>query len=248
MVVATDMVSWGSATCHDPWHSNALLAVNLGAGRFFVDFHPGKAVAESVKKYQKISKLKPTQFAVGILEIHEKVAELEALSKSELRKKIKDTPIPVVISPHKDLYLVDHHHFAFACWHLDVEELRIKVVRDLSHRNLTHTQFWKLMKRLDYFYPYCQFGEGPRNPIYLPRDISGLADDPYRSLAWFVKKEGGYRDAKINFSEFRWANFFRAKKLLHLEGRRGFAKAVGKALILAKSQEAKRLPGYLASK
>jgi hypothetical protein len=41
-------------------------------------------------------------------------------------------------------------------------------------------------------YPYCQFGEGPRKPLYLPRDIRGLADDPYRSLAWFVRKAGGF--------------------------------------------------------
>ena len=85
-----------------------------------------------MKKYQKLLSLKPTQFAVGILEIHEKIEAFEKLSKAELRKLIKKTPIPVVVSPDKDLYLVDHHHFLFACWHLGVEKVRVDVVADLS--------------------------------------------------------------------------------------------------------------------
>ncbi len=62
-------------------------------------------------------------------------------------------------------------------------------------------------------YPYCQFGQGPRKEYYLPNDIRGLADDPYRSLAWFVRKAGAFENSEKNFAEFTWANFFRSKKL-----------------------------------
>ncbi len=199
-----------------------------------------------MKKSQKLLKLKPTQFAVGILEIHEKIEAFEKLSKKKLKKLVKETPIPVVVSPEKDLYLVDHHHFLFVCWHLGVEEVKIEVVEDLSKKKMTLTQFWKYMYRKNFYYPYCQFGEGPRNSLYLPQDIRGLADDPYRSLAWFVRQEGGYENSDLPFAEFHWANFFRSKKLLHRHGRAGFGSAIDKARKLAHSKEAKKLPGYLS--
>jgi hypothetical protein len=93
-------------------------------------------------------------------------------------------------------------------------------------------------------YPFCQFGEGPRKAIYLPKDIRGLADDPYRSLAWFVRKAGAFENSERNFAEFKWANFFRAKELLDRDGLVGMPQALIKAVALAQTPAAKHLPGF----
>lgn len=93
-------------------------------------------------------------------------------------------------------------------------------------------------------YPFCQFSEGPREAIYLPKDIRGLADDPYRSLAWFVRKAGAYENSEKTFGEFNWANCFRKRRLLDQHGPQGMPKALIKAAKLAQITAAKRLPGF----
>jgi hypothetical protein len=197
-----------------------------------------------LKKTQDILKLKPTQFAVGMLEVDQKIEELRSLKKKALKKYVAETPVPIVVSPHGALYLVDHHHFLCVCYHLGVKKVRVRVIEDLSKSKLSFSQFWRWMHRKKQVYPFCQFGEGPRKALYLPRDIRGLADDPYRSLAWFVRKAGGFDNSEKNFAEFQWANFFRAKGLLDRHGTDGFAQALVKATRLANSEGARGLPGY----
>ncbi|MBC7465939.1 MAG: hypothetical protein H7256_08095 [Bdellovibrio sp.] len=69
------------------------------------------------------------------------------------------------------------------CYHIGVEKVKVDVVKDFSEDDLTYSQFWKWMFRTRNSYPFCQFGEGPRKEYYLPKDVCGLADDPYRSIA-----------------------------------------------------------------
>ena len=92
-------------------------------------------------------------------------------------------------------------------------------------------------------YPFFQFGEGPREALYLQKDSKGLADDPYRSIAWFVRKAGAFENSEKNFAEFNWANSFRQHKLLEKHGARGMSHALVKASSLAQSSKAKHLPG-----
>ena len=193
---------------------------------------------------KKVLDLKPTQFAVGMLEIDEKIKVVQEYSKKKKKQFIKETPVPVILAPDKNLYVVDHHHFLSVCYQTGIKKVEVKIVKDLSHSKMNFSQFWKWMEKTRNAYPYCQFGEGPRKPFYLPRDIRGLADDPYRSLAWFVRKSGAFENSDKNFAEFQWANFFRSKKLLDREGRSGFPKALQKAVTLAQSSEAQHLPGY----
>jgi hypothetical protein len=197
-----------------------------------------------VKASQNILDLKPTQFAVGMMEVDEKIKIVRDYSKKERRAFVKETPVPVVVSPHGDLYVTDHHHFLCVCYHLGIKKVRVSIVEDHKGKKLTFGQFWKWMHRNKALYPYCQFGEGPREPLYLPKDIRGLADDPYRSLAWFVRKAGAFENSDKNFAEFQWANFFRSKKLLDRTGPWGFARGLVRAAKLAQSAEAKHLPGY----
>jgi hypothetical protein len=201
-----------------------------------------------IAKYQPTLSLKPTQFSLGLVEIEYKVKMMSEMSKHKLQKFIDKHPIPVVLSPWKELCVTDHHHFLFACWHANVKKVRVEVVKDYSHSKLSYVQFWKQMAKLNYAYLMDQFGDGPRSPLYLPSDIRGMADDPYRSLAWIVRKEGAYEKNNASFSEFIWANFFRSHSLLSKQGKEGLKHVVGKAHRLAVSEAAKGLPGYISPK
>ncbi len=193
---------------------------------------------------QKILSLRPTQFAVGMLEVDEKIKEVVELTKSELKDYIKNNIVPVVRSPDDELYVVDKHHFLSVCYHIGIKKVRVEIIKDFHSEKIDYIKFWKWMDRSRNSYPYCQFGEGPREALYLPQDIRGLADDPYRSIAWFVRKAGAFENSEKNFAEFQWANFFRSKKLLMKHGRKGFPEALVEAVKLAQSDEAKELPGY----
>jgi len=188
--------------------------------------------------------LKPTQFAVGMLEVDEKIKIARDYGKKEIREFIDDNSIPVVIGRGGDLYIVDRHHFLAVCYHIGIKKVRVHIVRDLSRRRMTYVQFWKWMFKTRNAYPFCQFGEGPRKAIYLPKDIRGLADDPYRSLAWFVRKAGAFENSERNFAEFQWANFFRERGLLDRSGLAGMPQALVRAVALAQSPDASHLPGF----
>lgn len=195
-------------------------------------------------KYINVLDLRPTQFAVGMLEVDEKISVVKKYSKKKLQKYIDDNPVPVVRAPNGQLFIVDHHHFLAVCYHLGIKKVRFDIVNDLKNSKITYRNFWKLMERKGNIYLYCQFGNGPHREFYLPRDVRGLADDPYRSMAWFVRKAGGFKNTDRNFAEFQWANFFRTKMLLNRGGMAYFEKALKKAVDLAQSAEAKGLPGY----
>jgi hypothetical protein len=197
-----------------------------------------------MKKLRKLLDLKPTQFAVGMLEVDEKIKVVGALGRRARKAFVKATPVPVIRGPHGDLYVVDHHHFLCVCYHVGIDKVRIQVIKDFSRNKMTHSRFWAWMTSHRKSYPFCQFGEGPRNALYLPKDIRGLADDPYRSLAWFVRKAGAFKNSEKNFAEFTWANFFRRRRLLDEEGIRGLDKALIAAVALAQSPKASKLPGY----
>lgn len=193
----------------------------------------------------KILNLRPTQFAVGMLEVDEKIKEVSSYSKKEFKRYIKDTLVPVVLGYDDELYIVDKHHFVSVCHHLGVKKKNIEIVKDFRLEvDVDYEKFWKWMLKSRNSYPYCQFGEGPRDPVYLPHDIRGLADDPYRSIAWFVRKSGGFENSDKNFAEFQWANFFRSKGLLKKYGRDGFPQALVAAVKLSQTKEARKLPGF----
>ena len=179
-----------------------------------------------------------------MLEVDEKIKLVHSFNKKERKAFVDETKVPVVIAPNGSLYVVDRHHFLCVCYHVGIRKVKIEIIKDHSASGMTYSQFWKWMSKNRSAYPYCQFGEGPRKEYYLPKDIRGLADDPYRSLAWFVRKAGAFENSEKNFAEFTWANFFRKKKLLDAEGMAGFENALMQAVVLAQSVAAKKLPGY----
>jgi hypothetical protein len=193
---------------------------------------------------KRVLALRPTQFAVGMLEVDEKIEVVRKFGRKQRKAYVRDNPVPVIIAPDGAPYVTDHHHFLAVCYHVGIKKVAIKVVKNWSRRKMSYSAFWKWMWKSRHSYPFCQFGEGPRKALYLPRDIRGVADDPYRSLAWFVRKAGAFANSERNFAEFKWANFFRAKRLLDRHGMAGMPAALVKASRLAQSHEARRLPGF----
>lgn len=189
----------------------------------------------------RVLEIRPTQIAVGMVEVQTRVDHLNSLSGHDLKKYLEARPVPVVAGPGGELYMVDHHHLARAAWEAGIKKLPVEQKADYSH--LTPEQFWAKMHAESLVYPYDQYGAGPHPVGTLPSDVRGLADDPYRSLAWRVRDQGGYDKTGKPFAEFKWAEFFRKNLPLPNMNDR-FDDAVEKALELARTPAAKDLPGY----
>ena len=191
----------------------------------------------------RTKKLKPTQFSAGEFEVRSKRRNLEG-KKRRRAKALKNHVVPVAISPNGEFYALDHHHFVLACLIAGIKRVRIEVRADYSGRKMSRAEFWKTMERRGWLYLYDQFGDGPREPLYLPAEMIGLGDDPYRSLAWMVREAGGYGDKRDLFTAFPWVEFFRRRRLLRGGERRDLEKVLPAALRLARSSAARKLPGY----
>ncbi|XYC96386.1 ParB-like protein [Pseudomonas sp. NMS19W] len=88
-------------------------------------------------------------------------------------------------------------------------------------------------------------GRGVRRTFEaIPKSIADLQDDPYRSLAGRLRRAGGYAKDATPYSEFLWADFFRSRiasdQINDLS-----PKLQTKAMNLARSQEARYLPGWV---
>jgi len=202
------------------------------------------APADSEPQLQKAAalSLRTTQMAAGMKEVDHKTDKLLALKQDahELKHYLKSNPVPVVIGPGGRMYIIDHHHLVRAAWASGVSEVYVEIRSDLS--DLPESAFWKRMSEEHWVYPYDHDGK-LHDVRDLPQDVRGLEDNPYRSVAWAVREQEGFQKTDAPFMEFKWADFFRAR--LKTDPRhRGFEAAVSEALALAKSPEAKLLPGY----
>jgi len=143
---------------------------------------------------------------------------------------------------------IDHHHETRAAWQAGLDHVYAYSAVDKKEQErldkMADAEFWAEMKRRGWFYDKDQFGDGPRSPDQLPEDTRGHADDPFRSLAGAVRNRGGYDKSATPFAEFEWANFLRKRLKTYPRGDADFEKAVKEALALARSPEAKGLPGY----
>ena len=189
-------------------------------------------------KSGKVSKLRPTQITVGHAEVAAKQAELSKLSTKKLEDYLKSHPIPCVLGPRERLYITDHHHLGLALTRMGVETCYYEVVHDLS--TVPEVKFFKVMQVLELLFPHGPNGE-TLSLIKIPTRLPDLLDDPYRSLAGFVRARGGYAKVPVPYSEFGWADFFRDK----IEIGETFESAIEHGLELAFSREASHLPGYL---
>ncbi|MGE0615327.1 MAG: ParB-like protein [Bacteriovoracia bacterium] len=196
----------------------------------------------------KFKDLRPTQFKVGLLEIDARKGRIAALSEADRRKYLAEHPVQVIIGPGGEKYLVDGHHLSRALVDLGETEVQVTVLADWSE--MAETDFWEKMQRKNYVLLRDSDGKLHTYQELSQLTLKDLKDDPYRSLAWLVRKSGGYDSVDdIAFQEFRWAEFLRehvdVEKLVREHGpEQGWLMATQQGLSAATSDHARKLPGY----
>ncbi|HSY29096.1 MAG TPA: ParB-like protein [Burkholderiaceae bacterium] len=188
----------------------------------------------------KLTDLHPTQITVGKTEVALKRQAWEALGKKARADTLESHWFPTILGPNNRHYIVDHHHFGLALHEEGVKNVWLMVLKDLSW--LDPNVFWNMMHHHQWTHPYdC---DGIRRDFDdIPGHIDELQDDPYRSLAGEVRCAGGYAKDVTPFSEFLWADFFRTRITID-RIQDNFDKALAKGIKLARSQEARYLPGW----
>ncbi len=200
-------------------------------------------MADDVKPNLKpvpIEVLRPTQMTVGLREVAFKRRELRALPDSKKGKFLGHHFIPAVLGPKGLYHIVDHHHLARALQEEGIKEVFVTVISDLSA--LDREAFLVVLDNRSWMHPFDEKGIR-RTYADIPKTIDGLTDDPFRSLAGDVLRNGGYAKSLIPFSEFLWADFFRRRfDAARLDD--DFDKIARQALKLARTREANYLPGW----
>jgi hypothetical protein len=187
-----------------------------------------------------LAELRPTQITVGMQEVAAKRREWQQKHGRKAGKFLAGHLIPVVLGPKERRYVTDHHHLARALWDEGVRAVATSVILDLSH--LERDAFWVVLDNRGLMHPFDAKGRR-RDYDAIPGAIADLVDDPYRSLAGALRREGGYAKETTPFSEFLWADFLRRRVprgtvVAH------FDEALKAALDLAKSRDAEYLPGW----
>lgn len=187
-----------------------------------------------------ILSLRPTQMTVGMREVKEKRKRWREHKAKKRAELLGRHMIPVVVGPDKKNYVIDHHHLARALHEEGEAEVLVSVVADLTM--VDRKAFWTVLDNHRWVYPYDAKGER-RDYGDLPKDVTGLKDDPFRSLAGELRRAGGFAKDTTPFSEFLWADFLRrrvSRKIVDGD----FDRAIEQALAFGRSKDAIYLPGW----
>lgn len=227
-------------------------------GNFEVpDFHVDKRVPlpqpgqEDLQLFRaRLLDLHPTQLAVGMQQVAAKreimVSKGLPDKKNKLEKFLRKNPLPVVRGPGDGLYIIDHHHLSSAMVQIGIQQAYCHEVADWS--GMTEQEFWRNMVSAHYLWPHDEQGNAmdwEQLVKQLPDDVTGLRDDPYRSLAALVRKAGGYNKVWVPFTEFQWANHLRVR--MPVNGDPDQPQVMQHAMLLAAAPDAAHLPGYVGA-
>ena len=187
-----------------------------------------------------IDDLRPTQITVGMREVEEKRKrwrEHKASTKSDF---LGSHMMPVIEGPKNRFYVIDHHHLSLALHKEGEKDIAVTVVADLSR--LEKDVFWVFLDNRSWMHPFDDQGRR-RDYSDIPKSVTDLVDDPFRSLAGELRRAGGFAKDTTPFSEFLWADFLRRRiKRKNVED--DFSAALEDALKLAKEPAADFLPGW----
>ncbi len=190
----------------------------------------------------KLLDLRPTQFVLGMREVEAKKKIMKELTKKGLKEYQRARIIPIILGPGKEPFLIDHHHYARACWELGIHDFKFKILKDKS--DLHQTKFWNYMTAHKLVHLYDQFGLGPHTPYSLPVDIRCLGDDPFRSLVWELIFHGHITKVNEPFAEFAWTAYLRFNLRSSLHSKSDFRKVLKECAKLVRRKDAAHLPGY----
>jgi hypothetical protein len=197
-------------------------------------------VREPILHPVAIADLRPTQITVGMREVSAKQKSWQRQDPKKRAEFLGRHMIPVIRGPKDRLYVLDHHHLTLALHNEGVEEVLVYAVVDL--RTLSKDEFWNYLDNRSWVHPYDAAGRR-RDFADIPKKISGLKDDPYRSIAGELRRMGGFAKDTTPFSEFLWADYMR-RRLARSDVEENFDNAIEQALKLAKSEDASYLPGW----
>ena len=190
-----------------------------------------------------ISSLQPTQLCVGLAEVASRMGDFRADTLAQRQAYLAAKPVPLVRSRSGAVWMVDRHHRLRALMELDPEAIAFGYVAldvDSDDRAVVLQE----LHRRGWLYLYDGRGLGPLDPAVLPAQLSGLQDDPYRSLVWKLKKEKVIEPAPlIPFHEFRWGAWLRSRTLPPFSSQR-LEPALPAARALARSAAAAHLAGW----
>lgn len=209
--------------------------------------------AAGVKCTCDLGSLRPLQGAVGMEEVGDKAKDIGSGKKT--RHHLAYDPIKIVRGPN-GLYVTDHHHGALAWLKAGQKMGTCQIQFDTI--STEPTQFWADLKAKKLVRLANEKGESITE-TQLPTKLMDLPDDPYRTLAWMVRKKDGFCRALMQgnteFAEFKWADWFRKRPELPLDKVKASPKNMrAKALELAKDPTkandplAASLPGYRGDK
>ena len=200
-----------------------------------------------------LTKLRPLQGAVGMKQVENRIADDPKLG----RQKLEEDPTKVVAGVGGQLFIIDHHHAAEAWLGAKTEwgaNALCKIVnseKGLPAEFKTEDEFWTALKAARLVRLKNASGVDV-DASQLPKTLEAMADDPYRSLAWFVRQKGGFCKTAREFAEFAWADWLRSKsptfEIQNLPSDPNEKNAtVDEAVEMAHSSEAESLPGYSAA-
>jgi hypothetical protein len=187
-----------------------------------------------------IADLRPTQITVGMREVKAKRQRWREKTDKKGAKFLGEHMIPVILGPKNRYYIIDHHHLALALHNEGVEQLLVTVVANLS--KLDRDAFWIVLDNRSWMHPFDDEGRR-RDYEDIPKSVTDLIDDPFRSLAGEMRRAGGFAKDTTPFSEFLWADFLR-RRMKRKAVENDFDHALETALQLAKSEDASYLPGW----
>ncbi len=187
-----------------------------------------------------LTELRPTQITVGMREVNEKRKRWQETKDEKGAEFLGKHMMPVILGPKEHHYVIDHHHLGRALMEEGVKDILVTVVADL--RKLEKEAFWVFLDNRSWMHPYDDNGRR-RGYEDIPKSLSDLVDDPFRSLAGELRVAGGYSKETTPFAEFLWADFLRRRMKRKLVDE-DFTHALEKALELAKSEAADFLPGW----
>jgi hypothetical protein len=187
-----------------------------------------------------ITDLRPTQITVGLREVMEKRKLWRGTGKKKGEKFLGKHMIPVILGPKERNYVIDHHHLARALHDEGQKDVAVTVTANLS--TLDIDEFWTVMDNRSWMHPFDDDGRR-RHYKDIPKSVTELVDDPFRSLAGELRRAGGFAKDTTPFSEFLWADFLR-RRMKRKAVERDFGHALDKALELSKTKDADYLPGW----
>jgi hypothetical protein len=203
-----------------------------------------------------LTKLRPLQGALGMKQVTYMKNRIADHPK-HARRRLEEDPIKVVAGVGGQLFIIDHHHTAEAWLGAKTEWVAnalCKIVnseKGLPPEFKTEDEFWAALKSADLVRLKNESGVEV-DTSQLPKTLEAMTDDPYRSLAWFVRHKGGFCKSPREFAEFAWADWFRSKSLtLEIQNLPSDPNdknaTVDEAVEMAHSSEAESLPGYSAA-